>query len=602
MSILYLVSFCTLVVPLLFWTLTPNEFATPKEAIIFLTTIVALLTFLLHTLKRKQLSLPSPLAAIPLGIFFLTVTFSLAANPEGRPEALASKGLSLLSLPLLSLTLLSLPHPSLKRATESAIITSSTILSLYSLLSLIFLSRSPYLPDFMAQTTFTPTGSYSTTLIWIVIGAILGYFHVKSTTPKPRLRYLVSLAINTIAALVILTLMFPGGLLATTGVPLSASWSIALDALKSLRSLFFGIGLSNYSLLYASVKPLALNATSLWNTLPLSAGNELLTLLPTLGLLPTLAFVYLLFRTILLSVSTPYFFISLTLFLGYLLFPASSSLYYLTFLIYTLVTPSLSRNYLIQRTGLFSLTIPLVLLCTTGLYYESKNLLSEYYIRQAQQNLLVGDSQTVYNQHIRAIRLSPQITNYHLSFAELNFRLASALSQKPDLTEADRNTISSLVQTSIQSGKTAIALRPNDPRTWGTVGNIYQNLLGVADRADVFALEALGKAVSLDRANPNLRLEYATLISQIADLKSATESTALKTKAANEILLAIQLKPNFVNAYYNLARLYKNTNNLVGARQALEKALQYTPQDSSDYNTLKNELDNLAPTPSPVVE
>ena len=86
----------------------------------------------------------------------------------------------------------------------------------------------------------------------------------------------------------------------------------------------------------------------------------------------------------------------------------------------------------------------------------------------------------------------------------------------------------------MESGKAAITLRPNDPRTWLTVAKIYQNLINVADNAETFALESYTKAIALDRANPSLRLEYANLLAQIADSKKTTiESAILKNRAAS---------------------------------------------------------------------
>lgn len=219
-------------------------------------------------------------------------------------------------------------------------------------------------------------------------------------------------------------------------------------------------------------------------------------------------------------------------------------------------------------------------------------------MRRAQLALEAGDTQKVYDLHLQTISVSPQITNYHLSFADVNFRLASSLSQKPDLTDSDRETITRLIQQSIESGKTAISLRPNDSRTWLTVAKIYQNLINVADGAENFALETFGRALSLDRANPSLHLEYATLLSQLADnQKDASSASTLRARSITEMQTAIQLRPNYGNAYYNLAKQYENMGDNTRAILALESTLKYTDVGSTDYSKVVSELETLKAKP-----
>ncbi len=585
---------------LLFWTITPNVFATPKEFVLTTTAIILLLLTGYHTFKTKTLTLPSLKASLPLLLFALAILGSLLANPEGRPEALAGRGLSLLVLPTLGL--LALCTASWKKSLSPTLHFLAAALSLHSLLSLSFLARSDYVPLYMQTQTFTPTGNYMTTLLLILTGLVLTLAELKKSTRKPLLLSLLTL--YTLASVAIISLMLPGGVLAPATLPLLASWSIALDALKSLRSLLFGIGISNYSLLYTSVKPLALNATSHWNTLPTSGGNEILTLLPTAGLLATLTLLYLQFRTLIQSFKTPYFYPAILLTLAFFLTPFTLPLYFLYFLLYASlyqgsVTHSLSRPLSF---------VPIITTLTLAVLFAlplARALGSEYLIRQSQLALNSNDSQQVYTTHQQALRLSPNLTNYHLSFADLNFRLASALSQKSEITDADRQMITNLIQQSISASKNAITLRPNDARTWLSLAKTYQNLINVAEGSENFALEAYGRAISLDRANPALRLEYAGLLASLADKDtSSTQSATLRQRAASEIGLALQLKNDYANAYYNLATLADRAGDRDAALTALENTLKYLPPDSTDYGRVQSELETLRakgtpPPPAP---
>lgn len=586
--------------PLFFLPITPNLVATPKEALLYLIGMSLGLTAAFNLVKNQTVLLPKTSSLVPILLLLVSIAATLAFNPEGRPESLASKGGTMLVIIALLPFILTTSKSLFTSRLNIALKVVGSALSLHSLLSLTFLTKLSFVPDYMQQLTFTPTGSYLTTLVIILasLTSLLLAPHIKKTT----ITYLL-IGIHTVALVTIISLMLPGGSLSPRLLPITASWSIALDALKSLRSLFFGIGLSNYSLLYASVKPLYLNATDLWwNTAPTTATSELLTLLPTGGILLTMALIYLLSLAIFsarknLLILPPLLILTLSL----LIIPATLTHYLLLFFFAgaALISdceetkpPKLLRIIMgIITLGFFS----------TLAFFGLRIFIGEYYLARAQAALSTNNSQAVYEAHLEALKYGPRHTNYHLSFAEVNFSLASALSQKEDLTDSDRSTIAQLIQQSIDAGKTAITLRPNDSRTWLTVGRIYQNLINVAEGSENFAVESYARALTLDRANPTLRVEYASLLSQLADKQTqATASAQLRNRAISELQTAIQLKSNFANAYYNLALVFRANKNQEAASLAYDETLKYLDPSGTDYQRVSTEKANLTPpTPLP---
>lgn len=604
----YLLSFLTFFTPLFFWTLTPNLFSPAKDLVFVVVVLVLLVDFVHRLLRRGTLIIYHSPLTLPLVVFLLTVVTSLVFNPEGRPEALSGKGLMLILLPLLSLLIsLSPDLPRLKRIITTAILAATSVLSLHSLLSLSFLSRSAFVPAFMQTVGFTPTGSYLTTLALILIGFTLAVSLLKQTSPRVKNTAAGLLVLHTIAVVAIVSLMLPGGSLSPALLPYGASWSIALDALKSLRSLFFGIGLSNYSLLYSTVKPLSLNLTPFWNILPTSATSELLTLLPTAGILTTLSFLFLLTKGIIWTKGHVFDLAFIFTGLAFILIPATLPLYLLFFFFLALSAPRQSSELILSKGATRLLTV-VILGCGLSLaLVAGRSYASELFMRRAQLALGAGDSQRSYDLHLQAVRLSPNITNYHLSFAEINFRLAGALSQKNELTDADRETITRLIQQSILSNKKALELRPNSSLGWISLAKIYQNLINVAQDSDRFALDYYSKAISLDRANPLLRLEYGNLLSQLAITKTgAADKAALRGRAKAEFQTAIQLKSDYASAYFNLAKLYESETDYPSAVLAMTQAVKYLDPSGTDYAQASTELDNLktklppqSPTPTP---
>jgi tetratricopeptide (TPR) repeat protein len=180
-------------------------------------------------------------------------------------------------------------------------------------------------------------------------------------------------------------------------------------------------------------------------------------------------------------------------------------------------------------------------------------------MRRAQLALTQNDGKAVYDNHRSALGFYPGMSGYNTSFATVNLSLASALSQKSDLTDTDRENIAQLIQQSVQSGKSATSLRPNDAAAWVTLATTYQNLINVAEGSDQFTVDAYARAISLDRANPQLRIQFGGLLMQLGNsAKDEQVKTIYLDRAQNEFQTAIQLKPDYGNAYYNLAKLLES--------------------------------------------
>lgn len=585
---------------LLFWTFTPNFYATPKEVLYSLATLVISYLAIYHLLVKKTLRLPTATTVIPLLLFILSISLSIFFNPEGRPEALGSKASILLTLPLFSLFFTYTATSITKRFLVNSVVVVGSILSLHSLVSLLFLYRLSMLPLYMQSQTFTPTGSYLTTLFLIVSSIVLIISQLKHPTARPTLK-IGLLMLHVVALVAVIAQMLPGNPLSPQLLSYTSSWSIALDALKSMRSLLFGIGISNYSLLYTSVRPLTINASELFNLLPQSATSELLTLLPTAGILATMSLLYIMLKTFILSRNNILFTPVILTIISFFIIPSSLIQYLLLFIFYGILTTD-QQSLTSHLKNHSNLLVAAVILVLNGLYLypTGSNYLSEYYINRAQRAISANESQVAYDSHLRALTVSPKISNYYISFADISFRLALALSQKPNLSDEDRQNISKLIQQSIESCKNAISLRPNDSRSWVALAKIYQNLLNVAQGADNFALEAYTKAVSLDRANPELRVELGNLFNHLATLpQNASSSATLRARALNEISTSLQLKNDFAAAYYSLAKIYIQTGESAKAQTAFDLALKYLDPESPEYARVQSEKIQPNPSPSP---
>jgi len=188
-----------------------------------------------------------------------------------------------------------------------------------------------------------------------------------------------------------------------------------------------------------------------------------------------------------------------------------------------------------------------------------------------------------YNLQIKTINLNPNIDRYHLAYSTTNLALASSLSTQTDLTDQDKQTITQLVQQAVSEARTATQLNPNKSSAWANLANIYRQLINFAEGADNFSIAAYTRAVQLDPANPQLRLDFGSLL---YSLKRWDEAVARFQEAA-------QLKPDFANAYYNLSHAFQDQEKFLEAYQAMQSVVSLVPADSADAQKVQTELTDL---------
>jgi tetratricopeptide (TPR) repeat protein len=451
---------------------------------------------------------------------------------------------------------------------------------------------------------FTPTGAPITTFIFLLFGLGTSLILLsRSTRFQLRSLFTFTTALHIISLIALGFLLLPGQELAFHLLPWTASWSIALDALKNMKSLFFGVGLSGYTDFTASVKPLFLNSTIFWDQTISSATSELLQLLTTTGIIGFLT--YLSLPLVAFQLNSKIDFKADTIRLCLLLLAAVSFLTLvftpstlpILFVFFTAIgalsaTPTRTHNLSLGvslLTGLVSILVAIFV----G-YYTYQAYTAEWHMRNAQLGVISNNGKVVYDESLAAVKLMPNLTSYHLSYSQVNLSLASALSQKSPLSDSDRQNVTQLVAQAVNEAKNATILRPHSAVVWQNLGSIYRNLINVADGSDQFAISAYAQALTLDPGNPGLRLEYGGLLYQLGVAsKNASDQTTLFTRAQSEFQTAISVKPDYANAYYNLSKLLESSKDYSNAYLSLQKAISLLGPESQDLGRASAELETL---------
>jgi len=596
-----------LLTPLVFAPITLNFFYTNKHAFVVLMTLALLIATGLNHLFTKKHPHQSSFWVVSLGLFWIIMGLELLLTREARVESLINKGVLFLTLPIVSYLI-----ATTKKTTKNmrwaliALISSGSVLALHGILQLVILSEISGLPAWMKSIVFSPAGSplaLTTTVIFTLIATAAWAIKEKNITTKTSL--LVSAGIQ-LAALVAYGFMFAQGEIIISLLPLRASWSLALDAIKNVRELFLGIGLANFPVLFTQFKPVSLIPADFWTTVFQTATNEILQLLATTGILGLGSFIVLLVAAIKTSLKlekTPLTMaLKLTLYaviISFFLIPATVITYTFFFVLAGLVAANSSHETkkeinLPSYTSFVTATIIGAAVFISG-FFTYRVYAAEVLMRQAQIAYGQNDAERVYAAHVGAVQHMPQLTDYRISLSQINLTLASSISQNKTadekLTDQQREQVSTLVQRAIEQGRVATNLRPNLYTTWQNLGGIYRNLINVVEGSEEFAIQYLGQAVTVDPANPISRVEYGGLFFQLSQLVEDQETqTSLLDQAVQQFQIAIKLKSNYANAYYNLANALDKKGAYRQAYQAMSQVLANIDPNSPDYQKAQQEL------------
>lgn len=639
--------------PLFFLPFTINFFVVNKLLIIIIA-LTALLTHLVWTqaTTRQHLHRPTPLTW-PLVILLLVVAGELFLTQEAVVESLVDRGALFLLLPIITYLIAATPKSTrLARWSLIALVSTGTALALHSIAQLAILTNLTSLPIWIQNLNFSPTGSPLTTLITLTVTLIATLaWAVRIQNLNPKTALFATAGVQLAAIVAYLFLIFTQQTIVLQLLPLTAGWSLTLDALKSGHTMLVGVGLANFPVLFAQLKPAFLAQGDYWLTIFSTNTSEVLHLITTTGLIGFTAFGLLTTVAVKLTLKlekaplTQALTMAMyTLLASFIILPANFVTYILFFTLLGVLANQLPDSKIkvvkISPPYLAGVSTSVIVLIISVLsYFFYRFYTAEVAMFQAQQAYAANNAADVYQAHVKAINLMPRLANYRLSFAQINLQIASVMSQQEsmpadggqptELTDQQRQQITTLVQRSIEQGQLATQLRPSYFLTWQNLGNTYRNLINVAQGADSFALQNLERAVTLNPNDANLRVEYGGLLYQLAFLvqtqaqQASTQPTTLNQpaqtasttttqvsptptdstqptpeeiaadlleQATTQFRTAVRLNPNYANGYYNLSKTLEAQGNYRTAYQALQLALVKIDPASEDYQRAQQEL------------
>lgn len=374
------------------------------------------------------------------------------------------------------------------------------------------------------------------------------------------------------------------------------------------KSIVTGPGPNKFVELFALYKPVSINEGNFWNV-DFSYGFGLLpTLFATTGLLGLISIVLFLlilikkglgvFRTKKESptgenykfASGFLFLVSIFLWISTVFYIPSISVLAFTFIFSGLFAVSLvyigdTKNVRINLFGTSLMKI--VSVCLIVLFIVATVLALYFVWKKAIASVVFNKAIVAYNADadigkaqnavLGAIGISSSDLYERLE-AELYLqsieKIASSIPDSGKITESQKAELQDAISKAIAFAKVAIAKNPTNYQNYMTIARIYESLArkgveGTKESASSSYIEAS----KLNPSNPTIQLGLARVASFSGDVE-------LSRTYINK---AIELKKNYVDAYFTLAQLEAESNNVPGVIKAIERATVADPQNAGIY-------------------
>lgn len=596
---------------------TDSFIAHTKTYLLFATALLVAILFLIRVLKRSSFDLVMTPFTGPLALFggaVLVSTFLSSPYPVEHLLGMGGVYIAMVVIALLGGSLLPKHSAGIYLATLSIV---GSILLVLTALQFVGVGPAQWLNslvglDIPRGQIFNLSGSGLVGLQFALVGLVgIGAFY-KINKKLPNV-LMATAPILAIAVVMFGYSLLPGQDTAITLPSFTASWSVALDAMRNPQTAIIGVGPENYTNVYAQFKPVWVNMQDYWAVAFSQAANVPLTILTTMGFLGLIAWslialaAYKAYKAVNLE-NRPLALMIAAMLVLQLILPANVVM--LTILAITIAVlgaaerhklpvlqiQALSAKITNQQTSdemaiNYSKTKPVVspfnaiaaiLLVGAILltYMVGRTYAAHFYMNESNKAAMQDDGVKVYELQQQAVRLNPYLDVFRRRYAYTNMVIAAALSNKADASEREKEQVSQLLQQAISEARAATILDPADYQNFLTLAQIYEQMMGVSEEAEQWAVQSYVAAIERNPMDPGIRLALGNIFLGKEDY----------SQAASIFNTAVEIKADFPNSYFNLAIALEGLNQLAQAQSAYQQVLSLIEPGSEDYKMVSERL------------
>jgi tetratricopeptide (TPR) repeat protein len=569
----------------------PSAYYVPKEIFLSIVVCLALIATLVNSILKGEAKFAS--GKFDVGVILLTISYILASilKTPNKMEAFFFPGTT--TFVILSALFYLIVNQFTKRGKNAVLLSlfaSGILLSLSILFTKLgIFAKIPQLPSFMKDATFNPSGANLQSIAYLLTIIPIGLIQIiKDKDLIKKVFFGVSSAIIIFGVVLAGADMLPGKSQTPVFPSWRTSWAVVVESLK--ESPVLGVGPGNYLSAFNLFRPLSYNQTDLWQVRFTSANNYYFTLITEVGLLGAVAFVMILiglYKKISFAYKNKAWEeISIAILILSLAFiPISPVLIFLLMALLAIFSSSEEKSFNIasNKVPVAIVASPIFLAIAVLAFFGTKAVKAEAVYQKSLEALVANDAQKTYDYMVRAEKLNPYVDRYRASLAQIEMALANSIASKKELTDADRTTITQLLQQAISEGKATVSLNTGRSGNWEVLAQIYRSIMSFADGANDYAISTYTQAVALDPINPNLRISLGGVYYSLGDYDNAISAFQLATVA----------KSDLANAHYNLAAAYAGDKNYDKAINSMNIVISLVDPNSEDYKTAQTVLEQM---------
>ncbi len=620
----FLMGILFLTFPLFFLTLTTDLYTLPKQILLGGITLLMLVIFGIKTIAEKAVKIRRTPFDVPVILFTVAVLLSSLFSLNRNDSITVFVSFLFTIFAYFAIVNTARDKKSILFL-SSMLIAGAVIASLISFFSVLKIHVLPL--DITKSQVFTPIGTLLDQAIYLaLVLPLAGYslikekLDVKSMTKKKIGFGIASIIILTgliTSIYSLIALQKPILLPFETGFQ-TAFAALSQDSGRIIQGFLFGSGFGNYGAVFAKFKQVSFNLNpELWSFVFYRSSSFVLELLATTGILGFISFLFLCYKivkekplslplalAIVASFILPFSFVSSTLFFMLLgiyagmqgikkvndekYFDVELELVALKkgFITFEEVeTETETKNKSIILPIVFSI---ILFLLAGGLgYISGRYLVANIYFQRSLVAAAQNNGTLTYQSQTSALNLFKYSDNYYRVFSQTNMALANSLAasipQGSSPSAQVNQTILTLIQQSINAGRTATALSPQTALNWQNLSSIYRGLIGFGQNADQFAILANQQSILLDPNNPQEYINLGGIYYQLG----------LWPEAQQQFQIAVSLKPDLANAYYNLGHALENQGKLQEALTQYNNVKTLIVNDKENLEKINKEIEEL---------
>jgi len=629
-----IISIALILFPVLFFINTTDFFVFPKQLfIVFVVLLLAVLWGIKMVVQKKLILVSNPFS-LPILIFAAAVLVSSLFSRNLYDSVLQT-------VPLLCGLLLFFVIVNIIRDKRSFNFALSSLIiggAAASLISILYNFKIYFLPIPVIQTAlFTTFGSQIQQLLYMVPLFVLSFSYLLKNLGFPKLKlsnvslqkdqsFIIHLIVSVIvgAGIVLLVVQIATAAQKPIVLPYIYGFQIAFaslsqDAARFIMSLLFGSGYGTFQTDFTRFRLPSFNLEqNLWNLSFSYSSSYVLELVATTGLAGIISYLFIVITAIKMRTidKNPIFSAIIIAFVLSFLLPFAYVVVVLIFVLLAFYTVFLhleddkrvgetTLSIVALKKGIFSfesgeggrreetvilpaVVLGIILAITVFVwFYSFKLFTSDIHFSQSLQQANLNNGQKTYDLQTKALQEFPYRSDYHRIFSQVNLALAgslvSSIPQGATAAPQLQQNVVTLLQQSIGSARNAITISPLTSLNWQNLAQVYRNLINVGQNAEQFSIASMNQAITLDPSNPQLYIQLGGIYYQLNQFEPAQ----------NQFQLAVNLKRDFINGYYNLGHAFESKNDLQNALAAYQIVKQLSVGNKENLDKINGEIDAL---------